>query len=160
MAPGASQNIVKFDPAKPGHGKTVVRGDVNPAVAQNALVEALIPQAAAAVATALRSSGPAAPATIDPEQWAAFLAFQAFQKTQDAVEALGSGTRSTRSSTDVMPAEEVKVHHGNALAAALSGSDEDDRANLEAEAVSIGVKIDRRWSLDRLRTEVNKALAA
>jgi hypothetical protein len=40
---------------------------------------------------------------------------------------------------------------------ALSPSEEDVRSAFEAEAISRNIKIDRRWSLDRLKAEIEKA---
>lgn len=127
----------KFDPQKPGQGKTYMPAAPNPAVAQNALLEALIPTVTAAVVTALKANGPGAPANIDPQQWEAFLQFQAFQKTAAAVDEVK---------------RDVAV---NALAA---GSDAETEWSLwEEEARSKGIKVDGRWSLERLKSEVEKA---
>jgi len=124
-----------FDPKNPGHGKTYVPSAPNPIVAQNQLLEALIPTVTAAVVTALKGgAGPAAPAHIDPAQWEEFLAFQAFKKTTQAVDALDEKS----------PA--LNFGHG-----------EDDRAMWEEAAKRKGIKVDGRWSLERLRAEVEKA---
>jgi len=130
----------KFDPQKPGQGKTYIATPPNPVVAQNALLEALIPAVAAAVAQSLKSNGPGAPADVDPKQWDAFLQFQAWQKSTEAVEALSVGA--------------PEVETPNALGTIFP---EEDRTLLEQEAERKGIKVDGRWSLSRLKSEVEKA---
>src|ERR1700690_3144392 len=78
----------KFDPANPGHGKEFIAKAPNPTMAQNALLEALIPTVTAAVVAALRSNGPAAPANVDAAGWDEFLQFQAFKKSSQAIDAV------------------------------------------------------------------------
>ena len=112
------------DPNNLETGKNYIAATTMPHIAQNAMIEALIPAVAAAVAKSLQSSGPSAPANIDPKQWESFLAFQAFQKTTETVNAL---------------------------------SDDVDRENLAAEAERKGIKVDKRWSMNRLQAEVEKA---
>lgn len=142
----------KFDPARPGLGKTYMAAVVNPATAQNQLLEALIPTVTAAVVTALKSGGgPTAPANIDPAQWEAFLQFQAFQKTAEAVDIVKAESASVEAEEAV---EEEPTNALNAL------SPEQDRALWEQEASSRGVKVDKRWSLERLKSEVQKKSAA
>ncbi len=136
---------VKFDPRNPGPGKEYVPAAPDPRVSRDALLEAVIPQVTAAVVAALKSSAPAAPAHIDAREWNEFQAFLAFKKTTEAVDLVGQRL-------DEIDEEEA---NGNALnAAAARGSDE--RAEWEAEATRKGVKIDRRWSVERLKTEVEK----
>ena len=78
-----------IDPHNLETGKNYVASALMPHIAQNAMIEALIPAVAAAVAKSLQSSGgPSAPAHIDSQQWKDFLAFQAFQKTTETVNAL------------------------------------------------------------------------
>lgn len=145
---------MKFDPLKPGQGKTFQPAQQNPATAQHQLLEALIPAVAAAVAQSLKSTGPGAPANIDAKQWEAFLQFQAFQKAAEAV--------------DIVKQETAQQHDGggdgapepaaNALnAGAPAPAVEPDRAELLAEAESKGVKVDKRWSLATLQAEIEKA---
>lgn len=143
----APWEVAKFDPQNPGLGKTYVPSPPNPIVAQNALLEALIPAVAAAVAQSLKSTGQAAPAEIDKAQWEAFLAFQAFQKANEVVGSLKEN-----------PAAAAE---GNALA--LEGSNgangaETERAQLEATATAKGIKVDGRWSLEKLRSAIDKAM--
>ena len=135
---------VKFDSASPGQGKTVVHGAPNPIIAQNALVEALIPQVAAAVATALKATGPSAPANIDAKLWDEFMAFQAFQKSAAAVNALGASSALADIPEPVPDAGDTDE------------TPEDERAMWQAEAIRKGIKIDGRWSTERLMKEIEK----
>lgn len=151
----------KFDPANPGSGKTFISGTPNPAIAQHALVEALIPQVAAAVALAMKQSGAAAaPSNIDPAQWDAFMQFQAWQKSSEAVQEAVASTPIASSDDDDGFVEEAsdpvaaeEPPNGLALTA------EQERTLYEDEAVAKGIKVDGRWSLDRLKSEVEKAAA-
>lgn len=135
----------KFDPANPGSGKTYMPSAPNPVHAQNALLAELIPTVVAAVTTALKSNGPAAPATVDPAQWDAFLQFQAWQKTQEAVNAVAA------QGADEAASDEQTANALNAL------TPEQDWALWEEEAKRKEIKVDKRWSLERLKTEVQKA---
>lgn len=137
----------KFDPANPGQGKTYIATPQNPAIAQHALVEMLIPQVAAAVAQALKSSGPAAPANIAPKDWDEFIEFQAWKKAQETVNS--EVETALTGAPDEQPDEAV-----NAL---NKLSPDQERTMWEEEAVARGVKVDGRWSLDRLKSEVEKA---
>lgn len=132
---------MKFDPRKAGHGKTYQPTAPNPVHAQNDLVRALIPEVAAAVAQALKSSGPSAPANVNPKDWDEFLAFQAWQKTQSAVEALATEDNSEQGSSET----------SNAL------SKDEERKLWEAEAARKNIRVDGRWSLEKLREAVEKA---
>lgn len=132
-----------YDPSRAEQGKVYVATAPNPIVAQNALIEALIPQVAKAVAQALQSNGPSAPASVDPDQWKQFLEFQAWQKSAEAVKVVAEA------------AAEDETRGGSALANALTP--EQDRALWEEEAARKGIKADGRWSLERLRKEVEAA---
>lgn len=145
----------KFDAASPGTGKNVVIGPANPAIAQNALLEALIPTVTAAVVAGLKSSGAApAPNAVDPAQWEAFLQFQAWQKTQAAVAAVGERIEAEGSGDGA--GEGSGASSGNALNALTP---EQERALWVTEAEAKGIKVDGRWSIERLRSEVEKAAA-
>lgn len=145
----------KFDPAKAGHGKNVVIGTPNPAIAQNALLEALIPTVTAAVVAGLKSSGNAvAPAAVDPAQWEAFLQFQAWQKTQQAVAAVGE--QIDNANADGGAGEGAGASAGNALNALTP---DQERALWVTEAEAKGIKVDGRWSIERLKAEVDKVAA-
>jgi hypothetical protein len=139
---------MKFDPLKAEQGKQYVPSPVNPIIAQNELVAMLIPQVAAAVATALKANGPAAPATVDPAQWDQFLQFQAWQKTKEIVEAVAQ----PETVGDEPVAEESE---GPALTSNLTPGQETDLWKAEAERK--GIKVDGRGSLERLKAEVQKA---
>ena len=140
----------KFDPKHPGSGKNVVYAAPDPRIAQHDLVAALIPAVAAAVAQSLKATGPGAPASVDPSQWEAFLAFQAWQEAQKAVTAAVDAETSEAAVEE--PSQEALLQ--NAL------KPEQDRILWEEEARRLGVKVDGRWSDERLRTEVQKAQAA
>lgn len=136
----------KFDPKNPGAGKTVIYSAPDPKIAQHELVSALIPAVAAAVAQSLKASGPAAPASVDGATWDEFLAFQAWKKAEEAV----------KSVAPEVITEEIREDEpsGHELLNALSP--EQDRILWEEEAKRIGVKVDGRWSLERLKSEVQK----
>jgi hypothetical protein len=132
----------KFDPNKPGTGKEYVAKPPNPIIAQNALLADLIPTVTAAVVTALKhSSSAVAPGHVDPAEWEEFLRFQAFKKTTQAVETLAQ------------PA----LH---ASGEASTKAPDPERIEWEEAANRVGLKVDRRWNLDRLKTEVEKKAAA
>lgn len=130
---------MKFDPMKPGQGKTYIHSQPNPNIAQNQLLEALIPAVAAAVAKSLNADGPKAPSSIDPKQWEEFLAFKAWQETANVVEAIQS--------------EEDGSNALNSLAL----TEDQEREIWEKEAKDKGIRVDGRWSIDRLKSEVEKA---
>lgn len=136
----------KFDPLRPGVGKTYQHTPPNPVVAQNAMIEALIPAVAAAVAQSLKASGPGAPANVDQKEWDEFLQFKAWQKSKDAV-AIVADEIASAEQPDEAPAP------ANAL------NPVQERAVWEAEAERKGIKVDGRWSLDRLKSEVEKKAA-
>jgi hypothetical protein len=141
-------SVPKFDPKNPGSGKTVIYSAPDPRIAQNDLVAQLIPAVAAAVAQSLKTTGPAAPASVDPAQWEAFLAFQAFQKAQEVVTAVASEPHQEgQGGSD----QTLFSEGGNAL------SPEQDRFLWEEEAKRLGIKVDGRWSNERLKAEVQKA---
>lgn len=134
----------KFDAKSPGAGKNVVYSAPDPSIAQNALVAQMIPAVAAAVAKSLQANGPSAPPTVDPSQWKEFLAFQAWQKTQEVVAEVASDIVDQVDETTAEPSV-------NALLP------EQERVLWEAEAARLKIKVDGRWSLERLRSEVEKA---
>lgn len=135
-------------PLNVGHGKNLVTGAPDPLAAQNTLVANLIPTVTAAVVTALKASGQgAAPSHIDQKEWDEFLAFQAFKKTQAALDEQEGPLRGPRES--------------NAHEAAMDTLRPDiERTEWETKAKEAGIKIDGRWSLDKLRKHVMTALEA
>lgn len=141
-------SIPKFDPANPGQGKTYIPSAPNPTIAQNALLEALIPTVTAAVVTALKANGPSAPSSIDPTQWDEFLKFQAWQKTSQAVEVVEK---------ELAKPQEIKPEDdGPALSNALTPEQERTIWAAEYER-KFGKAPDGRWNLDRIKTECEKA---
>lgn len=141
-----------FDPKHPGAGKTVVYAAPDPSISQNQLLANLVPSVAAAVTQALKANGPAAPATVDPAQWDQFLAFQAWQKTSEAVQSV-AGDLAASSGETGQESSEADLS-GNAL------SPEQDRVLWETEAKRLGIKIDGRWSTERIKSECEKASGA
>lgn len=139
----------KFDPAQPGAGKEVVYRAPDPKSQQQDMVAAV----AAAVAQVLKATGPAAPATVSASDWDQFLAFKAWQETQKMVgqvDGYDASQEAAESSyeTEVLSAEETSA---NAL------SPEQDRLLWSEEARRLGLKVDGRWSLERIKAEVQSA---
>ncbi len=127
-----------FDPRHPGQGKLYVPAAPNPTIAQNELLRELVPLVTAAVVQAVKGGGTvAAPASVDAAQWDEFVKFQAWQKSQQAVSELakpdGDGVNALRPNGFM------------------------ERGGLEAMAMALGIKADGRWSIERLRAEVEKA---
>ncbi len=128
----------KFNPQKPEHGKTVIFGAPNPVHAQNDLVRMLIPEVAAAVAQALKGSAPGAPPNINPVDWEEYQKFLVFKKTSEGVNALAGAM------DDPLVGK--------------NGLTEDQQRSLYIEELEErGVKVDKRWSLERIMQEVEKA---
>lgn len=142
----------KFDPAHPGAGKEVVHRGPDAKVVQQDLVAAV----AAAVAQALKASGPSAPASVDPNDWQQFLAFKAWQETQKAVAQLDADN--VLQSGDDEIAEEAFDPPSDEELASNALSPEQDRLLWEQEGRRLGVKVDGRWSLERLKAEVQAAI--
>lgn len=94
-------------------------------------IESLVAAVTASVLTAMKSTS--APGKVDSKEWDEFLAFQAFKKTTETVNAL---------------VETEETQEGG------------DRDLWIAEAERIGMKIDKRWSDERLKTEVLAKKAA
>lgn len=139
---------LKFNPMNPGTGKTYVPPQRNDAVAQNSMIEALIPQVAAAVAAAMKPTGPGAPPSVDPGQWNEFIAFQAWKKSQEAV-------------NDVVGEPRVAVETASEAApSALTTGADRERETWIAEAEKVGAKIDKRWTLDKIMQAVEQATSA
>lgn len=139
----------KFDPKHPGSGKTVVYAAADPSIAQHALIAQMIPQVAAAVAQVLQANGPSAPATVDPAVWKEFVAFQAWQKTQEIVTAAAAVVEAPQN----LPAgDELALDD----ASTNTLTPEQDRLLWETEAERLGIKVDGRWSIERLKSEVQK----
>lgn len=131
-------SVAKFDPKNPGAGKTYVASAPNPTIAQHELVRELVPLVAAAVTQAMQAGGKvAAPGTADAKEWQEFLEFQAWKKSQAAVEGVSESTG------------------GNLLGAGAGIAA--DREALEQRAAQLGVKVDGRWTIDRVRREVEAA---
>jgi hypothetical protein len=135
-----------FDKKRPGTGKTFVPEEIDPITARNALLDAVIPAVTAAVLAGMKGNGPQAPAHVDKSQWEAFLAFQAFQKSAEAIQEI----KETIASTPAAVAEEEEIPDNRIPPA-------DERRLWEAEAERKGIKVDGRWSLERLKSEVEKA---
>lgn len=133
----------KYDPRKPEQGKEYIATPVAQATANRELLNTVLPEVTAAVVAALKQGGSVAPDKIDPKQWESFLAFQAWQKTQQAI--------------DLIAPVIGNAAEGNALAPTEPIPEENERALWEAEAERKGIKVDGRWSLERLKAAVDKA---
>lgn len=92
-------------------------------------IESLVAAVTASVLSAMKAVSPAAPSHVNSKEWDEFLAFQAFKKTTETV---------------------------NALASEEEG---DERSSWLAEAERLGMKVDKRWSTERLKTEVQAKAA-
>lgn len=92
-------------------------------------IESLVAAVTASVLTAMKTSTSTAPSHVNSKEWEEFLAFQAFKKTTETV---------------------------NALASEEEGG---ERSQLIAEAERLGLKVDKRWSTERLKTEVQSKAA-
>lgn len=142
-------SVAKFDPSKPGTGKTYQAAPINPHRAQSDLLEALIPSVTAAVAQVLLQNGTGKPASVDPKQWDEFIKFQAWQKAQAAL-----------STVDIVASQET-VEEGDddpiATNALAETNPADELKAWQQEAADKGIKVDGRWSLARLKEEVQKA---
>src|SRR5579859_86820 len=108
--------------------KAVVHRTATSAEDQHKLVEAIIPQVAAAVAQALKMTVPNAPPQVSQGDWEEFQKFKAWRQAAETTEAV-----------------------------VAENSDEGEKALWTAEAERVGVKVDRRWSVTRLIQEVDKA---
>ena len=131
-------------------GKELVHKTPNPAIAQNELVRALIPEVAAAVAKAMQ--GTPGPANVSPDDWKAFQEFMAWKKSAETVTALAEAH------VDPAPVPRPLDPPENASALSRSGTTEAEEKSLWIEeADARGVAIDRRWSLSRIKESVEKA---
>ncbi len=137
-----------YDPRKPEQGKEYVAAQIPQATANRDMLESALPAVTAAVVAALKQSGSVNPNNIDPKQWDKFLAFQAWEKTQEAIDVV----------TAPEPEINVAAEHAKAMEATmvLEGVPEEREAWL-TEAKNRGIKVDGRWSLERIRSEVEKA---
>lgn len=124
--------LAKFDPKAPGAGKNVVVPGQGSQAAQSEMIAAVV-----AAVTAQMAKGASAPAATDPD----YLEFQAFKawKAQQA---------------------KVGTEEGGAPAAPANAlkplSPDEEKAVLVDLADEKGVKIDKRWSLDRIKAELDK----
>lgn len=120
--PQPYEGRIKFDPMKPGTGKTYMATQQSPGAAQHQLLEAIIPAVAAAVAKSLQANGPAAPASIAPGDWEEFLKFKAWQQATATVDAVTSEASENGSpgGGEGTPPTAATSATANALAAQLS----------------------------------------
>ena len=143
----------KFDPKQPGAGKTVIYAAPDAQRVQSDLVASV----AAAVASALKVSGPQAPANVDASQWDEFLAFQAWKKTQEVVDT-GAANALVEAISEETFTETDDLTDDERAANALSP--EQDRILWESEAKRLGIKIGKTWDIERLKAEVEAKLNA
>lgn len=127
----------KFDPANPGMGKSLVFGTANPALAQSAMITAVV----AAVMQQMQAGAPATPGgaptalalDADYVEFQAFKAWKAQMAGGEQGDLLGAAGEGTAS---------------NALSPA---GEANEREQLIAQAKEKGIEVDGRWSLKRLR---------
>ncbi len=136
-----------YDPRKPEQGKEYVASQIPQATANRDMLAAALPEITAAVVAAMRSEAPAK----DPKQWEEFIAFQAWKKTKEAIDVV---TEPEPTAGEI----DVAAEHQNALDATmvLEGVP-DEKSAWIAEAKNRGIKVDGRWTLDRIKLEVEKA---
>ncbi len=155
-----------YDPRKPEQGKEYIASTIPQATANRDLLNTVLPEVTAAVVAALKQGGSVNPNNIDPKQWDEFLAFQAWKKTQEAIDVVApemeeietGGEAPPVYANKLKPEIDVPAEHKKAIEAtmALEGVPNEREAWL-TEAKNRGIKVDGRWSLDRLRSEVEKA---
>lgn len=119
----------KFDPHHMETGKIYQAA----ATSSQPNIESLVAAVTASVLAAMKSTTPSAPAHVDTKQWDEFLAFQAFKKTTETVNALASDEEATEANNE--------------------------RSSWIAEAERLSMKVDKRWSTERLKSEVQARAA-
>lgn len=129
-----------FDPRNPGPGKEIVHAKPDPMATQAKLTEALI--------SAVAANNPK-PAAVDQKTWDEFMEFQAFKRLQDAKRHVDAS--SVQSETPAPAALEPL----GSIASVLSETAEMEAC--AAEAKRLGLKLDGRWSLERVKQELAKA---
>jgi len=135
-----------YDPRRPEQGKEYVAAVIPQATANRDMLNTVLPEITAAVVAALKQGGLVNPSNVDSKQWDEFLAFQAWKKTQEAIEDV------TKPEIDV-PAEHKKALETTMV---LEGVPEEREAWL-TEAKNRGIKVDGRWTLERIKSEVERA---
>lgn len=130
------------DPENIEGGKNLVsRRDIATSYDQDAMIARTV----ASVLAAMKTNGPAAPGNVDAGQWAKFQEFLAFQEATKAV------------AETVEEAEVVKIEEDEPLVIHDMHGEGDPRLKWLTEADRLGVKVDKRWGLDRLIEECQKA---
>lgn len=151
--------VLKFDHTNPSMmtGKIFVARERLPGEGQDELVKALIPQVAAAVAIALKGISPTAPEGMPAGDWKEFQEFLAWKKTTEAVAtAISIDSKPILSHSEIVERNALSVADSFADAA-LQPEVMDERAPWAAMAEERGIKVDKRWGLERLKAEVEKA---
>jgi hypothetical protein len=119
-----------FDPDRLETGKTLVHREKSNVVAQNEMIEKLVPQIAAAVAAAV----------------AAAMGVKPSAPVLNAAANAMAAAPEPRSIGDAVSVDEQKTESDKAL-----------KAMWIAEAETRGVKVDKRWGVERIKAEVEKA---
>lgn len=132
-----------FDPKNPGVGKNLVYGTMTPADAQSQMITSVVAAVMAQMAKVAPTTAPAA----DPE----YVEFQAFKawKALQSVDADPVAPELTEA-----PVEEIADEPEAEASNALLGSSE--KEILIKIANDRGLKVDGRWSAERLRAELEK----
>jgi hypothetical protein len=123
----------KFNPNKPETGKIYVA----PTQPQGQSVDATV----AAVMAALKSVAPAAPTSVKSQDWEEFQQFLAFKKAQEK--------------SDILAPADVASDGGELTSNMLSSNQNRDVWIETAEEK--GVKIDKRWSVEKIKQAIEKA---
>jgi hypothetical protein len=152
-------------------GKNIVHFD-RTAELQNELIERVVLGATEAIAKAMNIAQPKPPGApagqpgIDPALWSRFQAFVAWEEAGKAA--------LSPAATDVLDAnahllsdgepDETEAAEAAPATSALAGSTRvtaaEELAMWRTEADRVGVKPDKRWGVERLKEEVDKAMEA
>lgn len=136
------------------HGKTVIAPPPNPELANHALVRELMPQMAALFAQAIGgANAPGKPAEIDAKDWEEFQAFKVWKAAAAASKVVAERVVESDADDDDI----VLTQEDGPLDEALALSPEQEKEIWLKRAEELGLKVDGRWGLDRIKTEIEKA---
>lgn len=166
--PSPYPDTLKFDPNNPDQGKTVIHNRPSPLVEQAQLVSAVVTSVMSIMekqgATAAPGGGGGAPA-VDPGEWAEFQRFRAWQAAQTVVAAAQAEAEQNEElpddagNSDATPPSDTREPQ-SALSATWPGVDLEDLGYNEMIRLARrhNVKVDGRWSEERLRAELLEAM--
>ena len=141
-APAKGERV--YDPRKPEYGKEYQPAAVSAATSNRQMLTAVLPELTAAVVSAMRQEG--IPKSVSDADIEEFLAFKTWKKTLEAAEKISAPW-------------DVKEEHEKAMETtmALEGV-VDEKAAWIRQAEESNIKVDKRWSLERIKSEVEKGL--